>query len=116
MTFTPLTSDFFGFAADLSEAERASLAEIRAFMEERVRPVILDHWHRDAFPTELIPELGRLGVVGGGWPETARFENSGVYRGWVALEMSRVDASVSTFIGLQNGLVAGTIGVTGSPE
>ncbi|MGY3126877.1 glutaryl-CoA dehydrogenase [Agrococcus sp. UYP33] len=116
MTFTPLTSDFYGFAADLTDAERASLAEIRAFMEERVRPVILDHWHRDAFPTDLIPELGALGVVGGAWPETARFENSAVYRGWVALEMSRVDASVSTFIGVQNGLVAGTLGVTGSPE
>ncbi len=115
MTFTPLASDFYGFAADLTDAERASLAEIRAFMEERVRPVILDHWHRDAFPTELIPGLGELGVVGGAWPETARFENSAVYRGWVALEMSRVDASVSTFIGVQNGLVAGTIGVTGSP-
>ncbi len=116
MTFTPLASDFYGFAADLTDAERASLAEIRSFMEERVRPVILDHWHRDAFPTELIPELGALGVVGGAWPETARFENSAVYRGWVALEMSRVDASVSTFIGVQNGLVAGTIGVTGSAE
>lgn len=116
MTFTPLASDFYGFAADLTDEERASLAEIRSFMEERVRPVILDHWHRDAFPTELIPDLGALGVVGGAWPETARFENSAVYRGWVALEMSRVDASVSTFIGVQNGLVAGTIGVTGSAE
>lgn len=116
MPFTPLASDFYGFAADLTDAERASLAEIRAFMEERVRPLILDHWHRDAFPTELIPELGELGIVGAGWPETARFENSAVYRGWVALEMSRVDASVSTFIGVQNGLVAGSIGVAGSAE
>jgi glutaryl-CoA dehydrogenase len=116
MTFTPLASDFYGFAADLTDAERASLAEVRAFMEERVRPLILDHWHRDAFPTELIPEIGALGVVGAAWPETARFENSAVYRGWVALEMSRVDASVSTFVGVQNGLVAGTLGVTGSAE
>ena len=33
MTFTPLTSDFYGFARDLTDAEQASLAEIRAFME-----------------------------------------------------------------------------------
>ncbi|MFA4840230.1 MAG: acyl-CoA dehydrogenase family protein [Agrococcus sp.] len=115
MEFTPLTSDFTGFALDLSAAEQASLAEIRAFMEERVRPVIDDHWHRDAFPTDLIPGIAALGVVGPGWPETARFENSAVYRGWIALEMSRVDASVSTFVGVQNGLVAGSIGVAGSP-
>ncbi|WP_072314207.1 acyl-CoA dehydrogenase family protein [Agrococcus sp. Marseille-P2731] len=116
MTFTPLTSDFYGFAADLSEAEQASLTEIRAFMEERVRPVIDDHWHRDAFPMELIPGIAALGVIGAGWAETAAFENSAVYRGWVALEMSRVDASVSTFVGVQNGLVAGSIGVGGSEE
>ena len=115
MEFTPLASDFTGFALDLSAAEQASLAEIRAFMEERVRPVIDEHWHRDAFPTGLIPGIAALGVVGPGWPETARFENSAVYRGWIALEMSRVDASVSTFVGVQNGLVAGSIGVAGSP-
>ncbi|WP_404311680.1 acyl-CoA dehydrogenase family protein [Agrococcus terreus] len=116
MEFTPLASDFYGFAADLTEAERASLAEVRAFMEERVAPEIQEHWHRDAFPEHLIPGIAALGVVGPGWAETARFENSAVYRGWVALEMSRVDASVSTFVGVQNGLVAGSIGVAGSPE
>ncbi|GAA3597441.1 acyl-CoA dehydrogenase family protein [Agrococcus terreus] len=116
MEFTPLASDFYGFAADLTEAERASLAEVRAFMEERVAPEIQEHWHRDAFPEHLIPGIAALGVVGPGWAETARFENSAVYRGWVALEMSRVDASISTFVGVQNGLVAGSIGVAGSPE
>ena len=116
MTFTPLTSDFYAFAADLSEAEQASLAEIRAFMEERVRPVIDEHWHRDAFPMDLIPGIAELGVIGPGWAESARFENSAVYRGWIALEMSRVDASVSTFAAVQNGLVAGSIGVGGSAE
>lgn len=114
MEFTPLASDFTGFALDLSPAEQSSLAEIRSFMEERVRPVIDEHWHRDAFPTHLIPGIAALGVVGPGWAETARFENSAVYRGWIALEMSRVDASVSTFVGVQNGLVAGSIGVAGS--
>ena len=39
-----------------------------------------------------------------------------VYRGWVALELSRVDAGFSTFIGVQNGLTMGAIGVGGSPE
>ncbi|WP_347756285.1 acyl-CoA dehydrogenase family protein [Agrococcus sp. ProA11] len=116
MTFTPLTSDFYGFATDLTETEQASLAEIRSFMEERVHPIIDDHWHRDAFPMDLIPGIAELGVIGAGWPESARFENSAVYRGWVALEMSRIDASVSTFVGVQNGLVAGSIGVAGSPE
>lgn len=113
MTFTPLAADFYGMAADLTEAEQASLAEIRTFMEQQVAPVIDEHWHRDAFPMGLIPGVAALGVIGPGWQETARFENSAVYRGWVALEMSRIDASISTFVGVQNGLVAGSIGVGG---
>ena len=116
MTFTPLESDFYGFATDLTAAEQASLAEIRAFMQTRVRPVIDEHWQADAFPMHLIPGIAALGVIGPAWAETARFENSAVYRGWIALEMSRVDASVSTFVAVQNGLVAGSIGVAGSPE
>lgn len=116
MTFTPLESDFYGFANDLTDAEQASLAEIREFMETRVRPEIDEHWHADAFPMHLIPGIAALGVVGPAWAESARFENSAVYRGWIALEMSRVDASVSTFAAVQNGLVAGSIGVAGSPE
>lgn len=116
MTFTPLESDFYGFANDLTDAEQASVAEIREFMETRVRPEIEEHWHADAFPMHLIPGIAALGVIGPAWAESARFENSAVYRGWIALEMSRVDASVSTFAAVQNGLVAGSIGVAGSPE
>ena len=116
MTFTPLESDFYGFAHDLTDAEQASLAEIREFMETRVRPEIDEHWHADAFPMHLIPGIAALGVIGPAWAESARFESSAVYRGWIALEMSRVDASVSTFAAVQNGLVCGSIGVAGSPE
>lgn len=116
MEFTPLTSDFYGFAADLTDEERSSLAEIRAFLEERVAPEIEKNWHSDSFPMDLIPQVAELGLIGGAWPETARFESSAVYRGWVALELSRIDASFSTFVGVQNGLVAGSIGVAGSPE
>ncbi len=39
-----------------------------------------------------------------------------MHRGWLALELSRVDASVGTFVGVTPGLAMGTIGVGGSPE
>ena len=39
-----------------------------------------------------------------------------MFRGWLALEMGRADASIGTFAGVQNGLAQGSIGVCGSPE
>jgi glutaryl-CoA dehydrogenase len=48
--------------------------------------------------------------------ETRPFENSAVFRGFVALELARVDPSVGTFVGVQNGLATGSIAVAGSEE
>jgi glutaryl-CoA dehydrogenase len=50
------------------------------------------------------------------WPETEPFKTSAVFRGWVALELARIDASVATYVGVQNGLAMGSIGVCGSDE
>lgn len=115
MTLKPLPSDFYGMEADLTQEEQASLAHLRETVEA-MRPLIAEHWHEDRFPMEVIPALAETGVLGQSWPETRRFENSAVYRGWAALEMSRVDASISTFVGVQNGLTSGSIAVCGSDE
>ena len=39
-----------------------------------------------------------------------------MFRGFVALELARVDACVATFVGVQNGLAMGAISVCGSTE
>lgn len=115
MTLTQLPSDFYGMESQLTDEEQASLAHLRETVEA-MRPLIAEHWHEDRFPMEVIPALAETGVLGQSWPETRRFENSAVYRGWAALEMSRVDASISTFVGVQNGLASGSIAVCGSDE
>lgn len=115
MTFEPLGSDFFGYENLLGDQEKAALALIRAYLEAEVRPVVNGCWERAEFPTEIIKPLGALGAYSFGWEETRPFPNSAVFRGFVALEMARVDASVATFVGVQNGLVAGSIAACGSP-
>ena len=111
-----LTSDFYSFQDLLTPVENEHVMQIREFLETEVRPIADDYWDRAEFPVHLIPRVGELGMLGPMWPETVRFENSAVYRGWVALELSRVDAGFSTFIGVQNGLTMGAIGVGGSLE
>jgi len=111
-----LAADFFGFQGRLTAAEEEAALRVRAFMEAEVRPIANDYWSRAEFPRHIIPSLARLGLFGAFVPEVQHFENSAVYRGWVALELARVDAGVATFIGVQSGLAMGAVHVGGSPE
>jgi glutaryl-CoA dehydrogenase len=117
MDFRTLTSDFYGFENALEDREKAVLAKLRHFLETEVKPIVNDHWARaEWFPESVVKGLADLGVFGMPWKETQPFANSAVFRGWVALELARIDASAATLVGMQNGLVMGAVGVAGSPE
>ncbi len=117
MSFEPLISDFYGFEDKLSDREKETITALRAFVDAEVRPLLTDHWARaEFFPRSVVDGLAALGVFGMLWEETRRFDNSAVFRGWVALELARADASLATLVGMQNGLVMGSIGVAGSSE
>ncbi|MCS0646637.1 acyl-CoA dehydrogenase family protein [Curtobacterium flaccumfaciens] len=117
MPATPLLeSDFYGFQQQLTEQERASLGQLRQYLEREVAPIADAYWARAEFPMQVIAPLAELGMYGPGVPLVRQFENSAVYRGWAALELGRVDASVATFIGVQSGLAMNSIAVAGSDE
>jgi len=117
MDFSTLASDFYGFENGLADREKEVLAKLRHYLETEVKPIVNDHWARaEFFPSEIVKGLADLGVFGMPWKETQAFENSAVFRGWVALELARVDASAATLVGMQNGLVMGAVGVAGSAE
>ncbi len=112
---TPTThGDFYHMQDTLPAADRLLLAELREVLEEKVAPVINDYWSRAAFPHELVPELGRLGIVGIPYKGYGFRGGSSLLEGFVALEMARVDPSLATFLGVQGGLSAGSIYICGS--
>ena len=115
-SFSTLASDFYGFEDLLTDQEKSLLADLRRYLDTEVRPIVNDHWSRGEFPREIVKGLADLGLFALPWEETRPFENSAVFRGWVALELARCDASVATFVGVQNGLAMGSISVGGSPE
>lgn len=104
-------ADFYAIEETLSADELAVLKKVRAFMETKVAPIINDYWVKDAFPFELIPAVKELDIGG---------LNVGSYssalKGMVAMEMSRVDPSFTTFFGVHTGLAMGTIALLGSEE
>jgi glutaryl-CoA dehydrogenase len=116
MTFEPLASDFYSYGSQLTAREQEALAALRAWLERDVKPIVNDHWERAEFPMQVVKPLADLGALSFAWDEAKPFENSAVFRGFVALELARVDPSVGTFVGVQNGLATGSIAVAGSDE
>ena len=116
MTFELLASDIFGYENLLTAPEQGAILKLRAYLDQEIRPIANGCWERAEFPAQIIKPLAELGVYSFGWDETKPFTNSAVFRGFAALELARVDASVATFVGVQNGLSAGSLAATGSAE
>jgi len=117
MSFEPLISDFYGYENALTDQEKEVIVALREYLDREIRPIANDLWAKgEFFDRKVITDLANLGLFGQPYPETRKFENSAVFRGWVALELARVDTSVATLVGMQNGLVMGSIAVAGSPE
>jgi glutaryl-CoA dehydrogenase len=118
MPFEPIAADFYGFESKLNDQEKDLIVRLRTFLDDNVRPIANDLWAKaEFFDREVVVKgLAELGLFGQPWEETRQFPNSAVFRGWVALELARVDASVATLVGMQNGLVMGSIAVAGSAE
>ncbi|HEY5223777.1 MAG TPA: acyl-CoA dehydrogenase family protein [Microbacteriaceae bacterium] len=116
MAFTPLASDFYGYENELTDQEKDPLTTLRSYLETEVKPIVNEFWQRAEFPMQVIKPLHELGVASYSWEETAPFANSTVFRGFVALELARVDASIATYVGVQNGLAAGSVHACGSDE
>ena len=80
-----LEADFFGFQSRLTPEEQDAAVRIREFFRREVRPIADSFWARAEFPYEIIRPLAAQGVMGAFVPEVRQFENSAVYRGWVAM-------------------------------
>ncbi|MCX4234961.1 acyl-CoA dehydrogenase family protein [Streptomyces ortus] len=113
-----IAADFYDFESALSDEERKILLRTRAFMHDEVKPLVNENWAAGTFPTELITKFRESGLVG------LSYEGYGEHRpavshlltGMMALEMSRVDASVATFFGVHTGLAMYSVHSGGSQE
>lgn len=109
-----VNGDFYDIASMLTPEERALQLKVRTFMETEIQPIVNDHWTRSAFPFEIIPKLAELNICGGTFKGYGPLDYSFVMEGIIAMEMARVDCSIATFFGVQNGLAMGSIYTLGS--
>jgi len=111
-----VTSDFYDLESLLSDEDRALLHRVRTFMDEQVQPIINDYWTRGKTPLELIPGMAELGIAGTQYTGYGCPGRSPLTDGMIAMELSRGDPSISTFMGVHGGLAMGTIYLCGSEE
>jgi glutaryl-CoA dehydrogenase len=109
-------SDFYSLELLLDPAGRPKLQQVREFMEKEIEPVINRYWTREEFPRELIPAIGRLGIVGLAYDGYGCPGGGNLLDGMVAMELARVDSSIATFFGVHSGLAMGSIYLCGSEE
>ncbi len=109
--------DFYNLDALFSEEERMVRDTIREWVETTLMPVIGDAYINRRFPTELIPELGELGVLGANLPEEygcAGLNN--VAHGLIIQELERGDSGIRSFVSVPGALLPYPIPAFGREE
>ena len=109
--------DLFDVRSLLSEEERAVQDSVARFTDERVLPIIGDCFDQGRFPTELIPEIADMGLLGSSLPE--QYGGAGlnsVSYGLICQELERGDSGLRSFVSVQSSLCMYPIHAYGSEE
>jgi len=109
--------DFYKLDELLSEEERMIRDTVRKWVDDRLMPIIQEAYIDRTFPTEIIPDLGELGMLGANLPEEygcAGLNN--VAYGLIMQELERGDSGIRSFASVQGALVMYPIHAFGSEE
>ena len=108
MSDDSLSGDLYSYESLLDDDERTELAGIREFLQTEVKPRVAEHWEAATFPLDLVPRFAEAGLVGRSYDTEGSPRASRLFTGFIWLEISRVDPSIATFLGVHNGLAMGT--------
>src|ERR1051326_6097158 len=108
--------DFFLVDSLFSEQELLVRQTARQFVEDRVIPLVRDGFRDGLFPKELIPELGRLGLLGANLEGYGCAGMSNVEYGLVMQELERADSGVRSLASVHGALGMDPILTYGSEE
>ncbi|MEC3853965.1 acyl-CoA dehydrogenase family protein [Paenarthrobacter ureafaciens] len=111
---TDLATDYLDIDALLTEQELDLRAQVRRFVDDRIRPNI-SSWYEDAvFPQDLVKEMGSLGLLGMHLTGYDCGGRSAVEYGIAAMELEAGDSGIRTFVSVQGSLAMSAISKFGS--
>ncbi len=108
--------DLYNIDDLLSDEERMVRDMVRDWVEERIIPNI-EEWAWDCvFPRELVPEMGRLDLIGASFSEYGLPGMTSTAYGVINRELERADSGIRSFLSVQTSLVMYPILSWGSQE
>ena len=108
--------DFYNLEQHLTEEERMVRDTVRDWTEERVLPVIEEHYMAGTFPMDLLPQIGEMGLFGCNLEDYGCAGLSNVAYGLVCQELERGDSALRSFVSVQGSLSMYPIHAHGSEE
>ena len=112
----PQSVDFYRFSRNLSDEERSVRDTVRRFVEQSFMPDIRRHFADGTFPTEIIPELGAMGLLGPSIHGPGCAGLSATMYGLICQELEWADSGLRSFASVQGSLVMWPIATYGSEE
>lgn len=109
--------DPFLLENQLSDEERMIRDTARDYAQDKLAPRILEAYRNETFDTDIMPEMGELGILGPTIPE--EYGGAGVNHtsyGLIAREIERVDSGYRSAFSVQSSLVMYPIYAYGSEE
>jgi len=97
--------DFLNFDQLLNEEERLVRQTVRNWVDDRILPIIEDHYEQGSFPMHVIPEMGELGLLGANLQGYGAAGLNNVAYGLAMQELERGDSGIRSFASVQGALV-----------
>jgi glutaryl-CoA dehydrogenase len=112
----PSATDLYNVDHLLSEEERLVRDTVRKFVQERVLPIISEHFEAGTFPRELIPTIAELDLLGMHLEGYGCAGLSAVCYGLACQELEAGDSGLRSFVSVQGSLAMFPIHAFGSEE
>src|SRR5215470_13788074 len=111
-----MTTDLLDLTALLTDEERMTRDVVRRFADEQLRPNIAEWFEKGTLPRELLPELGKLGLLGMHLTGYGCAGAGSVAYGVTCHEMEAVDSGLRSLVSVQGSLGMYAIHRYGSEE
>jgi glutaryl-CoA dehydrogenase len=108
--------DLYDVRAQLSDEERMVQDAVARLVDDKVLPVIQEHFENHTFPRELVPELASLGLLGSSLEGYGCAGMNAVSYGLICQELERGDSGIRSFVSVQSSLCMYPIHTFGSEE
>ncbi|MGH8308689.1 MAG: acyl-CoA dehydrogenase family protein, partial [Steroidobacteraceae bacterium] len=96
--------DLYDVRGQLTEEEQMVQDSVGRLVDEKVLPIIQEHFENHTFPKELVPELAALGLLGSSIKGYDCAGLNAVSYGLICQELERGDSGIRSFVSVQSSL------------